>query len=73
MTRKHYEKVAEQFRAYHLEIANGNHGSSDINTRLDVLEDVAEILADIFKEDNPRFDAARFASACVPNELVGGK
>jgi len=71
MTRKHYEKVAEQFRAYHLEIANGNHGSSDINTRLDVLEDITEILADIFKEDNPRFDAVRFASACGQYEVEG--
>jgi hypothetical protein len=73
MTRKHYEKVAEYLRAYHKEIANGSHGGYDINARLSTLEDVVEILGDIFYQDNPRFDLARFASACVPNELVGGK
>jgi hypothetical protein len=71
MTRKHYEKVAEYLRAYHKEIANGSHGGYDINARLSTLEDVVEILGDIFYQDNPRFDLARFASACVPNELVG--
>lgn len=72
MTRKHYEKVAKELRAYHEEIIGGEWSSDSIATRLATLEEVTDILADIFKEDNPNFDRARFASACVPNELVGG-
>ncbi len=72
MTRKHYEKVAQQLRAYHLELVSEfGEGESITNTKLDTVQDIADILADIFQEDNPRFDKSRFASACVPAELVG--
>ena len=72
MTRKDYEKVAQALREYHLDIHNEFKDGGQVNSRLDILEGVADILADIFQEDNPRFLKGRFLSACVPNELVGG-
>ena len=72
MTRKHYEKMAEAFRAYHLQtVTELGEGTASANVRLDVLEDVTDILSEIFKGDNPRFDSARFKSACIPAELKG--
>ena len=68
MTRKHYEKVAKELRAYHLELVTEFGGSVLVNTKLDTIEDIKNILADIFQADNPNFDRSRFASACVPNE-----
>jgi hypothetical protein len=72
VTRKHYEQVAQAFRAYHLEIVHGL-GESHImtNAKLDTVQDIGEILADIFGADNPRFDRGRFLSACVPDEMKG--
>ena len=32
--------------------------------RLDTMDDVVEILVDIFTEDNPRFTPQRFRQAC---------
>jgi hypothetical protein len=69
MTRKHYEKVAQAFRDYHLEIVK-EFSEDWAATKLDTLEDIADILAEIFKADNDRFDAARFKSACIPNEVA---
>jgi hypothetical protein len=41
------------------------------NAKLDTVQDIADILADIFGADNPRFDRGRFLSACVPDEMKG--
>ena len=72
MTRKHYEKVAQAFRDYHLEIVREcGDGESLTNAKLDTVQNIGDILADIFQADNPRFDRGRFLSACVPNEMKG--
>lgn len=71
MTRKHYEKVAQAFREYHEEIVKEyGDGAAWTSTKLDTLDDIAEILAEIFQADNDRFDAARFKAACTPNEVA---
>jgi hypothetical protein len=49
MSRKHYIAVAERIRR--------------IDTR-PAREQIAHDMADIFAEDNPRFDRARFLEAC---------
>jgi hypothetical protein len=69
MTRKHYEKVAQALREYHEEIAK-EFREDWAATKLDTLEDIADILADIFAADNDRFDAARFKAACIPNDMA---
>lgn len=71
MTRKHYEKVAQAFREYHLELVKEyGEGEAWTVTKLDTLDDIADILAEIFKADNDRFDASRFKAACIPNEVA---
>jgi hypothetical protein len=69
MTRKHYEKVAQALREYHQEIAAEFRGEWAA-TKIDTLDDIADILADIFAADNDRFDTARFKSACIPNDMA---
>ena len=72
MTRKHYEKVAKALRDYHLEIVHGlGESHQQTNGKLDTVQDIGNILADIFQADNPRFDRGRFLSACVPDEMKG--
>lgn len=53
MSRKHYEAVAESIR-----IATVDHGVSDS------IRDIGDDLANMFAEDNPRFDRQRFLDAC---------
>jgi hypothetical protein len=69
MTRKHYEKVAQAFREYHLEIVKEFRGDWAA-TKIDTLDDIADILADIFAADNDRFNTARFKAACIPNDMA---
>ena len=69
MTRKHYEKIAGALREYRKATieefgANTEWGA----TKLEVMEDISDILAGIFETENELFDRARFLSACVPNE-----
>ena len=72
MTRKHYEQVAQALREYHLEVVHEwGDGREMTNAKLDTVEDIGNILADIFGADNPRFDRGRFLSACVPDEMKG--
>lgn len=68
MTRKHYEKVAKGLRDYRIELLKEYGGSVLVNTKIDTIEDIAQILADIFQGDNELFDSNRFLGACIPNE-----
>jgi hypothetical protein len=63
MTRKDYEAVAKALRTYTEDIETTG-ATMDTRIRLDTLDDVVEILVDIFTEDNPAFLPARFRQAC---------
>ena len=52
MTRKHYRNVAEIIKAF-------PHGSTEASQAK-----LAQEFAEMFGEDNPRFDRARFYIAC---------
>ena len=56
MSRKHYIEVAKVIQDQML--LNGGQRTET------VLKAVAESLADMFKQDNPRFDRSRFMDAC---------
>jgi len=62
MTRKDYEAIASRLRDYRSEIENSGATMASRH-RLDTLDDVVEILVDIFTEDNPRFTPNRFRKA----------
>ena len=69
MTRKHYEKVAKALREYRTEVVQEFGTNTEwTNTKIEVMEDIAQILADIFQGDNELFDSNKFLSACIPNE-----
>lgn len=57
ITRKHYKKIAEVIRE-EADAMGGNIGGYAAVTSL------ALTLADVFAEDNPRFDKQRFMKAC---------
>lgn len=59
MTRKDYEAIAVALRTYREDILR----STAPAVRLDTLDDVTEILAEIFAADNPRFVRDRFTQA----------
>lgn len=62
MTRKDYEAIASALREYREDITAT--GATMANRhRLDTLDDVVEILVDIFTVDNPRFTPNRFREA----------
>jgi hypothetical protein len=56
MTRKDYEAVAIAISKYCDETESA--------MRLDTVEDIVEILAEIFATDNPRFNTDKFRQAC---------
>jgi hypothetical protein len=59
MSRKHYVEVA---RAIASQVdKRALHNQPDA---LNALEDVADAIAIVFSEDNPRFDYAKFRTAC---------
>jgi len=61
MTRKDYEKFARMLKML---------GDCHVSYDPAILKIVCEATADIFKEDNPHFDRARFLEACRPfNDL----
>tara|TARA_R110000868_G_scaffold53637_4_gene168058 strand:- start:486 stop:716 length:231 start_codon:yes stop_codon:yes gene_type:complete len=76
MTRKHYEKVAKALRDYRIEVISEFGTNTEwTNTKIEVMEDIAQILSDIFQGDNELFNSNKFLGACIPNddELTGGK
>jgi hypothetical protein len=62
MTRKDYETIAQALRGYQSDIMTECHDGTK-RARLDTLGDVAEMLADIFEQENPRFLRRRFLAA----------
>ena len=67
MTRKDYVKIAAILARRHrlaaLDFAASSIEGWAISETLDL---VATDVADVFAEDNPRFDRARFEEACCP-------
>lgn len=59
MTRKDYEAIAGAIATYRRDTESTTCGQ-DARLRLDTLDDVADILADLFEADNPRFQRNRF-------------
>ena len=55
MSKKHFIKIAKAIN----EVSKINHDNQS-----EAVFHVAHRLADIFKEENPNFDAARFFAAC---------
>jgi hypothetical protein len=63
MTRKDYEAIAAALREYREDLRR-EHASTMLGRhKLDTVEDVTEILAEIFAADNPRFLRDRFTQA----------
>lgn len=60
LSRKHYQEVAGVLAdAVQLCV-----GAGDQETVTFIASQIADPLADWFKQDNPRFDSARFTKAC---------
>ena len=60
-TRQHYEKIAELINDTLADVekeSNGNRGA------IEAVENLAEKLAAMFKNDNPRFDTGIFLRKC---------
>lgn len=53
LTKRHFETVAHIVK-----------GTEDLQSPDAVREEIADRLAELFSESNPRFDAARFMQAC---------
>jgi hypothetical protein len=63
MTRKDYEAIAERI-AQNAEKYQYDRGA-------DIVAEIAEDLAEIFADENPRFDRDRFIDACGVYSLRG--
>jgi hypothetical protein len=63
MTKKDYERIASALRSYREEI-EATGATMETRNRLDTMDDVVEILTDVFTELNPRFTPHRFRQAC---------
>jgi hypothetical protein len=61
MTRKDYEAFAEAVR---VEQWNAEHDTWTVGQ-------VINMMADVFRADNPRFDRDRFVAACVNPKIAG--
>jgi hypothetical protein len=61
MTRKHFEAIAALLNNANLAVVdeNGNPQAADI-----VVADLCNATADYFASENPRFDRAKFLTAC---------
>lgn len=63
MTRKHYEKFAALFAGEKALLDSWTNGPL-YTTRMTLLRNIILSTADIFAQDNPRFDRERFYTAC---------
>lgn len=63
MTRQDYIKIADVMIAARHELATANMEAPDPDTQY-ALDTVIDLLADALREDNERFDRARFLKAC---------
>lgn len=58
-TRKHYERIAQAIAE-----TSGKYEATEAGSAVDSTRDyIANELADMFAEDNPRFDRERFCAA----------
>jgi hypothetical protein len=57
MTKKDFEAAARIAQTCHEEVAES-------------WADIVDAFVDLFRDDNPRFDEARFRAACVPGANV---
>lgn len=66
MSKKDYVMLAGVVKARHDEIVNpvSIFDAANLTAHLDELQKIAESMADIFSQDNPRFDRSRFLKAC---------
>lgn len=60
MTKKDYKAIAEVFR----QKVSSSSDDYYTNQSVGMLQDVAEGLCIVFKQDNPSFDKQRFLDAC---------
>jgi hypothetical protein len=58
-TKRHYERIAKKFAAE--KIAGNTESAMMVN---EARADIAKELADMFAEDNPRFNREMFLKAC---------
>lgn len=63
MTRRDYEKFARRISAEVRDASNAGTQALRATMR-QTLYNTAQLCADVFVEDNPRFDKARFIKAC---------
>lgn len=63
MTRKDYEAIASALRVYREDVTREHANTMLARHKLDTVDDVVEILVDIFTEENPRFTPDRFRQA----------
>ena len=66
MTRKDYEAVARSIRDY-LSLPDLAPATQENRIRKNTVDDIIDILADVFESENRAFDPSRFRSACIPN------
>jgi hypothetical protein len=65
MTRKHYQKVATALYNYRRQVEQDATYGDELAMKLATMEDIAQLLSDIFQGDNELFDEERFLGACV--------
>ena len=64
MTRKDYEAIAKALRDYTEEVFANPSTLGAGMIRKDTLDDIIEVLSEVFVTDNPNFNATKFRQAC---------
>ena len=64
MTRKDYEAIAKALRDYTEEVSANPSTLGAGMIRRDTLDDIIEVLSEVFVTDNPNFNATKFRQAC---------
>lgn len=64
MTRKDYEAIAKSLNEYRKNTEQTDGGTMVGRHKLNTIEDVVEILSELFQAENPNFQANRFYFAC---------
>ena len=65
MTRKDYEAIARAIARVRHDWGIPNGGLIPLEVR-HAIEEIEDAIAQVLKEDNPRFDRYKFLQACVP-------
>ena len=64
MTSKDYEIIAEAVRKVREDSVLTLGTATEISARIEGRADILTALCQVFAQDNPRFDTARFLTAC---------